>query len=120
VRGIGSKLENQRRSKMVSKGLRHYNRRIYDPRIDLPGTPDPEEFLITGGMERGSALHIIRDIGKWVGECKRIPYRKTDEPANVHPSVSVTENPTCWGEMIGTLTLNISKSLHTSISLILF
>jgi len=55
VRGIGSKLENQRRSKMVSKGLRHYNRRISDPKIDLPGTPDPEEFLITGGMERVSA-----------------------------------------------------------------
>ncbi|PQE03476.1 urea carboxylase protein [Rutstroemia sp. NJR-2017a BBW] len=33
--------------------------------------PDPE-FLITGGVKRGPALHIVRDIGKWVGECKRI------------------------------------------------
>lgn len=34
------------------------------------------EFLITGGVKRGPALHIIRDIGKLVGECKRI---RTDE-----------------------------------------
>jgi hypothetical protein len=37
--------------------------------------PDPE-FLIAGGVKRGPALHIVRDISKWVGECKRI---RTDD-----------------------------------------
>ena len=33
--------------------------------------PDPD-FLIKGGVKRGPALHVVRDIGKWVRESKRV------------------------------------------------
>lgn len=39
--------------------------------------PDPG-FLITGGVKRGPALHIIHNIGKWVKDYKQIRIDKQE------------------------------------------